>query len=367
MRYEKQIIDRIEVCYALTKLVKDGRDVLVAAAEKRAPCRLYELDGACIGQIWDSPGGIMTMVPVPGGNGTFLSTQAFFSPDESTEARIVCAKEREDGWTLTKVRDIPHIHRFDIIPKHGINYVIACTLKSGHEYPSDWRSPGRIWTGVLPDDPEHPLELTVFQDGLTRNHGYTRYERDGEISCVISCDEGVFLVSPPEEPDQPWRMERLLDSPASDAVLIDLDGDGQAELLTLSPFHGDTLAIWHRGPNGYQKVYEHPEKLPFLHAITAGTVYGRPVVFVGHRGGAMRLLGFWYDRARGTYCTDVLDEHAGTANCMLFERSGHPALLAANRELDQVAIYDIYPDGAETGADWTGVEEDAGKTETGRI
>ena len=38
--------------------------------------------------------------------------------------------------------------------------------------------------------------------------------------------------------------ETLLETPASDATLIDFDGDGKDELLVLSPFHGDTVLIY---------------------------------------------------------------------------------------------------------------------------
>ena len=344
MRYQKQVIDQIEKCYALTMIEQDGRPLLAVAGEKDAPCRLYDLDGSQVDQVWDKPGGVMTMVPVPGGNGTFLSTQAFFSPDDSKDARLICAQRHHDRWKLTRVLDIPHIHRFDVIPKDGINYVIACTLKSGHEYSGDWRCPGRIWTGVLPEEPTQPLKLSLFRDGLTHNHGYTRSIKDGEIRSVISCDEGVFLVTPPAQPKSEWAIVQLLKEPASDAVLIDLDGDGEDELLTISPFHGDTLSIWHLAAGTYQKVYAYPEKLPFLHAITAGTVYGRPMVFVGHREGRRSLLGFYYDRPQNRYTFDILDENTGAANCLLFSRDGHPALLVTNREVDEAAIYDVFPE-----------------------
>lgn len=343
MRYEKTVIDSVEKCYALTSLEKDGETLLVAAGEKTAPCYIYDLEGSRVSKVWDSPGGVMTMVPVPGGNGAFLSTQAFFSPDESAQARLICAREGDGGWELTKIADLPWVHRFDIFPVGGVNHVLACTLKSGHEYEGDFRSPGRLWTGVLPEDPAQPLELTVLMEGLTHNHGYTRYEENGVASGIISCDEGVYQVTPPQAPEADWTVEKLMEFGASDTVKLDLDGDGKQELLTISPFHGDRIRIWHEAEGGYEVVYEYPEPLPFLHAIIGGTVNGRPTVFIGHREGKRLLLAFYYDAVSGGYRYDVVDEAAGSANCMLFERHGHPALLVTNREIDEVAIYDILP------------------------
>ena len=344
MRYVKQKIDELEKCYALSPLTVDGRPHLLVAAEKKNPCYLFDLDGNRKDVVWTEPGGIMTMVPVPGMDGTFLSTHEFYSPNDSANARLVCARRGERGWTVTDIAQLPFVHRFDIFSRGGVNYVLACTLKSDHEYKNDWRFPGKLWTGILPDDPAQPLELTVLREGLGHNHGYTRFEEGGVVSGIISCDEGVFQVTPPASVGAPWQVEQLLAQPASDAVKMDLDGDGRPELFTISPFHGDTIAIWHLDDNGeYQAAYRYPQELPFLHAICGGTVYGRPTVYAGNREGDRLLLGFFFDKASGEYRYELVDQGCGPANCMLFERNGRPALLASNREVDEIAIYDIVP------------------------
>ena len=341
MEYRKQVLGSLEKCYAVSGVTVGGQPHLLVAAEKKNPCYLFDLEGNRIETVWTEPGGIMTMVPVPGKENVFLATQKFFSPNDSKEAYLACCEKGEDGWTLTKITDLPFVHRFDLIPVGDTVYVLACTLKCGHEHKDDWRFPGKLWTGVLGEDPAAPLELTVLREGLGHNHGYTRFVKDGVISGIVSCDLGVFRVTPPRHPGEEWSVETLLEEACSDAVLIDLDGDGQEELLTISPFHGDTLRIWHRDGNGFAPVYEYPDKLPFLHAIYGGAVYGRPTVYAGNREGERLLLGFWYDPASGGYRYDVVDRDCGPANCMLFERGGHPALLASNREVDEIAVYDI--------------------------
>lgn len=187
-----------------------------------------------------------------------------------------------------------------------------------------------------------PLELQVLMEGLGHNHGYTRYQENGRTYGIVSCDQGVFQVAPPRG-DLGWQVEQLLDYPSSDTIKLDLDGDGEPELLTLSPFHGDTLRIWRKEVGAYRVAFAFPEKLPFLHAIYAGDIYGTPMVFVGHREGKRLMLGFYYDKARNAYGYDVLDQGCGAANCMIFQRNGHPALLTTNREVDEVAVYDILP------------------------
>ena len=343
MRYIKKAIDNLEKCYALAQATLNAKPVLLVAAEKQDPCYLYDLDGTRREIVWEEPGGVMTMVPVPGMDGAFLATQKFYSPNDAASAYLVCAKRTDDGWQRTKIADLPFVHRFDILSVNGINYVLACTLKSGHEYKNDWRFPGKLWVGILDNDPEKPLKLTVMMDGLTHNHGYTRYVSSGIPSGIISCDEGVYRITPPAVPGGEWQIEFLLDQAASDTAMIDLDGDGEPELLTISEFHGDTVRIWHKAADGYQCVYEHPEKLPFLHAICAGEVYGRRSVYLGNREGERLFLGFYYDQERGTYCCDIVDRGAGPANCMLFTQNGRPAILAANREINEIAIYEVEP------------------------
>ena len=342
MQYKKQILGELEKCYALSSVPVDGRPCLLVAAEKKNPCYRFDLDGTRLDTVWEEPGGVMTMVPVPGKEGVFLTTQKFYSPNDSAEAYLACCEKQSEGWRRTKIADLPFVHRFDLIPAGDVTYVLACTLKSGHEYKNDWRFPGKLLVGVLGEDPAAPLELTVLREGLGHNHGYTRFEKDGILSGIVSCDEGVYRVAPPQRPGEDWSIEVLLEGvPCSDAVLLDLDGDGQEELFTISPFHGDTIRIWRRENGTFVRAYEYPEKLPFLHAIYGGVVYGRPTVYAGNREGERLLLGFWYDPSAGEYKYDEVDRGSGAANCMLFERDGHPALLASNRETDEMAVYDI--------------------------
>lgn len=347
MRYKKQIIGTLEKCYSLSSLEVGGRPCLLVAAEKHAPCERFDPAGNLLDEVWKEPGGVMTMVAVPGKDGTFLATHQFYSPNDSKEAKLVCARKVGETWKTTTLAEMPFVHRFDIIPAGGVNYILACTLKSGHAYKNDWSSPGKLYMGVLGDDPEKPVQFSTLLEGLGHNHGYTRYEERGKISGIVSCDQGVFRITPPETPARSWRVEQLMDQPASDAVLIDMDGDGQPELLTISPFHGDTVTIWRQDGDVYMPVYEYPEKLPFLHAICSGTIYGRPTVYVGNREGERLLLGFWWDSDSGCFQAETVDRGAGPANCMLFNRAGHPALLAANRETNEIAVYDILPDGGK--------------------
>ena len=44
------------------------------------------------------------------------------------------------------------------------------------------------------------------------------------------------------------------------------------EILTLAPFHGDTVKIYKKVDGVYQTIYTYPYPMPFLHAIWKGEV-----------------------------------------------------------------------------------------------
>ena len=258
------------------------------------------------------------------------------------------APKPEGRWDMRTLTPLPHVHRFDILTRNGVNWLLACTVKSGQDKPEgDWSYPGKVYAAVLPEDlsafdRDHPLKLRVIKDGLHRNHGYTRCMRDGIPAGLIAADEGVFRMTPPETPEGEWQIEQILDQPTSDALLLDLDGDGMEELCTLSPFHGERVAVWHQGENGYVPVWTLPEDAPFSHAICGGMIAGVPTFVTGHRAGKKNLVAIRYDRAAGDYTVTVLDEGRGPANVMYYvNQEGTDVLIAANRETDEVAMYEI--------------------------
>lgn len=347
MKINKKVIGKLQKCYSIAPLRYQGRDHILVAAEKQDPCCLFDTDGNLEDTVWEGPGGVMTMVQVPGTDGQFLATQRFYSPNDSKEAKLVIVTPgQEGGWKVRTLAELPFVHRFDIITRNGVRYLIACALKSGHEFRDDWSMPGKVFAAVLPEDlsgfdEEHPLEMTVIKDGLTKNHGYCRLDLEG-IECSLVCsNEGVFLFLPPEHPEGKWDVSQLLDTPASDAVWLDLDGDKERELVIITPFHGKDIIFYKKTEGSYREIYRYEEPAEFSHSIYGGTLMGRPVVIIGHRQGKRNLIAFFYDKEAGRFTHEYIDRDCGSANIYHFMKGGKDVIVSTNREIDEIAMYTI--------------------------
>ena len=342
---QKKVLAELEKCYSIAPLQYQGAPHILVAAEKTDRCILFDAEGNEKATVWEGPGGVMTMVQVPGTDGQFLATHKFYSPNDSKEAKIVIATPDGSGkWEIRTLAELPFVHRFDILKSNGRNYLIACTLKSGHEYKEDWSSPGKVYAAQLPEDlsgfdSEHQLEFQILKDGMLKNHGYYKVREGNSESSLVCSENGVFRFYPPEQPEAAWTVEQLLDIPASDATLVDLDGDGEKELVVLSPFHGSEIRIYKKLREGYQKVYEYPEKAEFLHAIWSGNLNGKPTAVIGYRKGARRLMAFTWSEEKKSYVFRTLDEDCGPANAYGYSLDGKDVLIAANREINEVAMY----------------------------
>ena len=345
---EKKIVTHLTKCYCILPFQYQGYRRYLVASEKQFPCIMLDTAGNVLEEIWAEPGGTMSMVYIPGTDGKFLASHKMYSPNDSKEAKIVLVEPPQSPgpWKITTLVELPHVHRFDLLTRNGRQYLIACTICSGRDYKDDWSYPGKVYAACLPagfpDNCPLPLQMQELKSGLLKNHGYSRVEENGVVSALITCENGVYVFTPPASAGDSWEIRTLLEEPVSDALLLDLDHDGQKELITLAPFHGDFVAVYHNTPQGYKKVYQLEQEFLFGHAICAAHLGGLDCVVLGARKGARDLIRLYYGGpGQGDYRYDCIDHDVGSANVMYDVVNGQDILLSANREIDEIAYYII--------------------------
>jgi len=333
----------LDRCYSIAPLTYQGKNHILVAAEKVNKCLLFDTEGNLEDVVWDGPGGTMSMVQVPGKDGWFLATHKFYSPNDSAEAKIVLVRPVEGKWVVTTVKDLPFTHRFQLVQRDGQYYLIACTIKSKHEFKDDWNHPGKVYVCKLPDDLEnynedHQLEMEALIEGLTKNHGYCNQKENDYTYALIGSESGVHKVVPPVKGGE-WTVTKLIDEPTSDMFLADFDNDGKEEMITISPFHGDDVHIYHLNDGKYEKVWSCPFKMEMSHSIWARDFYGKDEAIIGYRKGERDIVEFYYQD--GEYKTNILMHDVGSANIYPFEENGKIKLVSTNRETNQIAFYTV--------------------------
>lgn len=346
MRFSKKIIGELKDCYALTTMLYRNKLHLVAASETVNPCHLYDLEGNFVSKLWDSPGGVMTITSLPDGSGRLISSQIFYGTENSQQARLVLATPTEsDVWKIDEILKLPFVHRFGFLYRNGIYYLLAATVKSDQSFVGDWSHPGMLLAAPLPKkfDPElSVLNLEIIQNGLSHNHGFSTHHEKNYDFALIGSDQGVHKIIPPSLPTESWIIEKLIDVPTSDMVLVDLDNDGIEELITFTPFHGDRLHIYKYINKKYTLIYEHKESMPFLHAIYGGTLGGQNCVIVGNRSNSRNLYLLTYDDQKlDKFIFEQIDSDIGSSNVTVFTFEEQEYILSANREINEVALYTV--------------------------
>lgn len=340
MRLRKFNSYHLEKCYAVNEIEVDGCQHFVIAAEKQDACLVFSLAGEFEDKVWEGPSGTMSIVPLRGHDGEFLATKAFYSPNDSKDARIVYAKYTDSGWNVRDLVEIPFVHRFDVIDDGNKRYIIAATIKGAHEYKDDWRTGGSVYMAMLPEDIDSFLnsgkqvKFDCILPDIHHNHGYFRI--DGN-SFAIAGDEGIFVIKIENGiADVRW----IIDSSASDIAFADIDDDGESEIIVISPFHGNHISIFKKIEDRYKSIFEYDRELPFSHAIAVARYADKSVFLIGNRGGDREIVVFGLGDD-GNIQHDVLETGLGSANFYVTENNDKSILVATNREIDEIDFYYI--------------------------
>lgn len=151
----------LDRCYAIAPLTYQGKKHILVAAEKVNDCILFDEDGNKEDVIWHGPGGTMSMIQVPGTDGWFLATHQFYSPNDGANAHIVLVRPSDDGWKIQTIKDLPFCHRFSIVTRGGVNYIIGNIVEFYYE-------DGEYKTNILAEDVGSANIYPYEKDGQLR-------------------------------------------------------------------------------------------------------------------------------------------------------------------------------------------------------
>ncbi|MFW6139584.1 MAG: hypothetical protein ACOC7U_10505 [Spirochaetota bacterium] len=345
MQLQKKIIANLPRVYAVSPISIKGKTYFIAAAEEKGSCLLFSPPDWKTSTIWNQPGGTMEVVPLEKESGAFLAVQKFYPIFQSQEACIVYAEPESSitkPWKVTKVLDLPFVHRIGRVTVKNTPYVIASTLCSGKDYQEDWTKPGAVYAGPIPADIHGSWEINPILEGITKNHGLHVTTLDGRTSILVCGEEGIFNIIVPENENEPWTTEQLVGKGVSDIYAFDLDNDGNKELITIEPFHGNHLKIYKRIAGKWDAVFE--KKINFGHVVWGGMILGKPSVIFGCRGGSkgLAMVTDFDSKLQNTSCR-VIDEGTGPASIKVIHMNDYELIISANHGVGEVAFYTISP------------------------
>jgi hypothetical protein len=136
--------------------------------------------------------------------------------------------------------------------------------------------------------------------------------------------------------DGKWAVRQFFDHEVSEFGLIDLDGDGVDELVTIEPFHGNTLNVYDCVDGKWNKLYT--DELWFGHGLSCGMFKGEPVIVVGNRRGPL-TLNMYRRLPDGNFVREILEDGVGPTQTQVFTAGGTDYIMSANQLKNEVALY----------------------------
>lgn len=312
---------------------KDGSPLYLAASEGCGPCVAVDANTGDSFKVWDAPGGTMTICQLSD-RGDFLANQRFLPVFDAADCRLVWGERVNEGYKIHEVQTIPYLHRFDLLNIGGQKVFVGATLCGGKDSQQDWSKPGAVYVGNLPADPAKPISLTPLLEGLTKNHGLCTTQLGGTSVVLIAAGEGVFALYPPSSPDGKWETVRLTENEASEAAVVDFDGDGQDELVTIEGFHGDKMIVRKELDGRWEIIYS--MDIEFGHALWGGVLLGQNRILVGWRRGENRLMCLTCT-PNGVKTEEI--GHGGPSQLTVWEERGEAHILSADRQDGRAVLY----------------------------
>lgn len=336
---KKVLMKNVESVYTAYSF-KTSKGTFVAAGSETTPqVYLYDFKADAQQLVAGCPGGVMSFVPQPGADNVFYSIMGLFPPFKGAKAGVFEHVQDADGnFTTSRLMPLPFAHRCDTISAGGKNWLFAASCSRFKAEPLDWSNAGEVFV-IEFDADGNPSAPHLVGEKIFRNHGMLKATIEGEEKICVSGAEGIFCYDLNENGE--WAMRRLFDHETSEFGFIDLDGDGQDELVTIEPFHGNTINVYKRKTAQWDSwELKYTDSLSFGHGLSCGMFQGKPIFVVGNRRGSLTLDMFSIvDLEKGQIERTPIEENAGPTQTQVITVDGVDYILSANQLKNEVAVY----------------------------
>ncbi len=332
---KKKTLIELPFVYTVNEFVLGDKVFFAAGSEREHPAYIIDPENNEVIKISDGPGGMMSLLPVPGRSDQLVSVMGLFPPFIGFEGGIYSHFRRKGIWETNKVISLPFSHRCEILSINGVNHLFIATVSSYKENPADWSKPGELRHVVIGKPGSDDWTTDLVFSGLTRNHGMTKSVIGNMESICISGVEGIFAIQQGRTDN--WEIKHLFDHEVSEFSFCDLDNDGEDELVTIEPFHGNSLNIYKKSKkNGWQSQYTSP--LSFGHGLSTGKFQGQNVVVVGNRrdSGDLELH---LVKTLSSVEKSIIESNVGATQTKVVRYKDTDYILSSNQILNEVALY----------------------------
>jgi hypothetical protein len=163
---------------------------------------------------------------------------------------------------------------------------------------------------------------------------------------LVGGAQGLIALTVPAKEGEPWPRRTILPQEVSEVYAADLDADGQMELVTIEPFHGNQLSVYKRSgdriDSSWHRLFE--ADLSFGHGVWAGILGGDPAVMAGSREGDGDLSVFGIQSLVPFVAQrSVIERGAGPTQVLVLQENGQDLIFSVNEALSEVSVYTVTP------------------------
>lgn len=375
MTIHKTKLADLESGYAISTVRLNSTTHVIAAPEGKGPFVLFSPPEWKATILADGPGGVMSIAELPGHESTIAAIGECYpgfqfenggvyllhpgEPQEEPEARhprhlghSTRGANRDRGgiaqaevmWSAKRAFDLPFAHRLDTLSINGRPYLISATIAAGKANKDDWSRPGAVYATRVPEQLDGIWEQVPILEGISRNHGLHHTVLDGRETLLVGGAQGLIALLVPSEEGEPWERHTILPREVSEVYAADLDEDGQMELVTIEPFHGNQLSVYKRSGDridgSWHRLFE--ADLSLGHGLWAGNLAGEPAVMAGSRSGDMDLSVFSIQSLVPFVAQrSVIERGAGPTQLLVLQENGQEHIFSVNQSLSEVAMYTV--------------------------